>query len=156
MKRKFALTIALCLSVTLLSLMTSDASVQAQGGNRRAVFDTGVVTLGPNQILRVTAAGTGEGSNARIRFRQVSYAQESCGNGVCRALVTNEVIKETTFDFLRQAVWFDIGYPNNAAGVRGIVSANDPRVKVTVLIIDTATGQISSIDIPPIDINLLG
>jgi hypothetical protein len=53
MKRKITLTVALVVSVVLVSLMSSDAPVRAAPPQRFKV-DTGVIIPGPNQKLRVT------------------------------------------------------------------------------------------------------
>ena len=52
MKRSIALAVALAVSVILLSLVSSDSVSQAQQ-RRLFQWDTGVVSLGPNQVLRI-------------------------------------------------------------------------------------------------------
>ncbi|HYJ87393.1 MAG TPA: hypothetical protein VEW46_15130, partial [Pyrinomonadaceae bacterium] len=59
MKRLLRPSIALVLGAVLLLLISSDS--MAQQGRRRFSADTGIVTLGPNQKLRVAVAGDFDG-----------------------------------------------------------------------------------------------
>jgi hypothetical protein len=85
MKRKITLSIALALSVVLLSLMSSDSTAKAQNQIRIGA-DTGVVTLGPNQVLRITAVNRSR-KDSTIRFRSAEYSQDGCAGGICRLAV---------------------------------------------------------------------
>jgi hypothetical protein len=70
MKNKVRLSMELVFSVVLLSM-----TALAQGG-LKPVADTGMVTLGPNQVLRITiAAGNGDDS-IRVRFRRMGYIEQ--------------------------------------------------------------------------------
>ena len=95
MKRRIALAIAFTLSVVLVSLASSDSTVQAQQGIRK-VADTGVVSLGPNQELRLTLFGDTNGDAKvdaadYVLFRRIEYGQESCSSdGVCKLVVTSQ------------------------------------------------------------------
>ncbi len=147
MKRRFTLITALVLSIGLVSLTASDSFVQAQQGGslRGAIYDTGIVALGPNQVLRITVNGmSGDDSLINARFREMKYGQQSCNNGVCRSLVTNEVLKDVTFDAQSQSVWIDIDRTPGESGVRGIVVSRRP-VRVNAQIIDTTTGEVQGI-----------
>jgi hypothetical protein len=64
MKRSIVLAFALGVSVMLVSLASSDSVSQAQ---RRRLFqwDTGVVSLGPNQVLRIVGDWNGDGDTNR-------------------------------------------------------------------------------------------
>ena len=53
---KLRSSIALAFSIVLLSLTFFDSQVLAQQGGKRFTFDTGVVTLGQGQQLRVAIA----------------------------------------------------------------------------------------------------
>ncbi len=55
MKRKIILSITFVLSLTILLLTSSDSTAQSPN-QFRVIADTGVVSLGPNQILRITAS----------------------------------------------------------------------------------------------------
>lgn len=144
MKRRITFSIALCLSIFIVLLMSSDQTANAQG-NRRAVYDTGTITLGPNQILRISVNGLdGDDSLTAVRLREIKYGQPSCNNGVCRVLTTNEVLKETTFNAQSQSVWIDIDQTAGESGVRGVLVSRRP-VRVNAQIIDTVTGEVQGI-----------
>ena len=55
MKRRIALSIALVLSIVSVSLMSSDSTANA-ARPQTYVADTGMITLGANQLLRITVA----------------------------------------------------------------------------------------------------
>jgi hypothetical protein len=82
MRRKITLSIALALSIALVSLTGSELTATAQRRVGRVV-DTGLVMLGPNQTLRITALNKGPEAST-IRFRTTQYSQTVCSNGVCR------------------------------------------------------------------------
>jgi hypothetical protein len=137
MKRKVTLSIAIALSIALLALIKADSTVNAEPPQRFS-FDTGVVTLGPNQILRVTvAAGDLNGDGIHVRFRRTRYIEqdniyriESQTTSAPLTLASNEA---AVLDASDLAVW--------RAGV--LTDSKDARV--TVQIIDSATGQVNSV-----------
>ena len=143
MERKNTLSTALVLSHDLTSLIRSDSIATAQ--NRlRVVADTGVITLGPNQVLRLTATGEGKLlGNLLLSFRRTGYLEQ---DNIYRV-----ASKETT-DPIRltpgEAVSMDI--PRSISGsdeyfaVRGVVLSNRRNVRVTAMIINTLTGDIIS------------
>ncbi len=85
MKRKITLFIALTLSIVWVLLTSSDSRVEAQN-QLRIALDTGMVTLGPNQILRITAVNRSR-QPSTIRFRSSQYSQGVCLDGVCKHTV---------------------------------------------------------------------
>src|SRR5687768_17355316 len=78
MKRPLRLLIALVLGAFLLALTSSDS--MAQQGRRRFSADTGVVTLGPNQKLRVAVAGDFDGNgdvgSMDFVFQRMEYIEQ--------------------------------------------------------------------------------
>ena len=84
MKRSIALAVALAVSVTLLLLASSDSATHAQ---QRSLFqwDTGVVSLGPNQVLRITGDWNGDGDTT-VGFREIKYGQAACMGNVCKLI----------------------------------------------------------------------
>ncbi len=130
---------ALVLSVVLVSLMSSDSSAQS---TRRFTADTGIVSLGANQILRIAVDPT---DNNNIYFRRIGYAQGICNSeGVCR----HSVSSQTTAIWINQGeipdtLSFDIPGTGNW-GVRGIVTSNR-RMVVNAQIIDVETGNVDAI-----------
>lgn len=144
MKRKIALSIMFILSVGFASLTISDMSAEAQG-NRRLTADTGVITLGPNQILRATVNLISGNNNAGVQFRRIGYGQQSCsGGGVCQHVITSpgpgggpHIVAPN------EAVWLDIDQTPGESAVRALVISNRP-VQVNAQIIDTLSGAVSA------------
>src|SRR5258708_11680399 len=90
MMSKFRLAVAFVSSVALL-LMTFESTTRAQP-RQRFVADTGAVTLGPNQILRITVGPnvTDVAGNVTVRFGRTTYTQGLCNSdGVCKLTGTN-------------------------------------------------------------------
>ena len=148
MKRRMTLSFALALSVTLLSLASSDSTAQAQLAGRR-VADTGIVSLGPNEELRLTLMGDFNADGKvdaadYVLFRRMEYGQETCGSdGVCKLVVTSQ----TTTNPIRlrpgEAVSFTC-IPAAVFGVRVVVLSNRRNVRATATIINTITGETTS------------
>lgn len=148
MKRKITLSLALTLSV-LLSLMSSDSTAQAQKKGTRVRFDTGVVTLGPDQLLRVAIAGDfnedGDVDGADfLVFKRMGYIEQ--GN-------IYRVASQVTTDPIRlgqgEAASIDINQGEFNA-VRCLVAGNFigtdlSSARVTVQIINRTTNQVDSV-----------
>ena len=149
MKRRITLTIALTLSFLLLSLASSDSMAQAQPGTKRVVADTGILSLGPNQVLRLTLTGdfNADGNVDAadyVLFRRMEYGQETCSSdGVCKLVVT----LQTTTNPIRLRAGEAI-YSNNMGGgllgFRFVALSNRPGVRATATIINTITGETTS------------
>src|SRR5436190_23760353 len=71
MKLKNNIIAVLGLSL-LLSLMSSGSTAQPQ---RRFFADTGIISGGPNQIIRLTAAGN---DSITVRFMETDYMKGPC------------------------------------------------------------------------------
>ncbi len=134
MKNRVTFSIALGLSIMLMSV-----AAQAQGG-MKAIADTGMLTLGPNQVLRITVA-TGDLNSddaARVRFRQMEYMEQ--GN-------IYRVASSSTSPALSlspgEATSIDI--PNTGSPVRGVVVSNSRTVKVVAVVFDTSTQRVVAI-----------
>jgi hypothetical protein len=142
------LSIALALSVALLSLASSDSTAQAQPGRRR-VADTGIVSINPNQMLRLTLFGDADGDRDVdgadfLVFRRMEYGQESCSSdGVCKLVVASQ----TTSNPIRlrpgEAVSFTC-LPASVFGVRVVVLSNRRNVRATATITNIITGETTS------------
>ena len=139
MKRK---TIALVVSVILLSLASSDSAAQPQQ-RMRCTADTGVITLGPNQKLRVVVTGTGGNDAITVRFRRMQYAQGACNGGVCKLGSVTDLILDPVTLMAGEAAFIDIPQ-GGFAGVRAVVQSSLRNVRVTAAIIDTVTGEPTS------------
>lgn len=137
MKRKITLSIALVLSVVLLSLMSSDSSVQAA---REFRADTGIVSLGANQILRLTVAE--QDDPFLFDAAGIRYAGGICNSeGVCKHTVASQTSNRIRL-MPGEAASFDI--PGTGNWVRGIVTSNR-RMVVNAQIIDVETGNVDAI-----------
>ena len=139
MKRRITLSIALALSIVLVSLMSSDSTVKAQN-QIRVVADTGIATLGPNQILRITLGL--QGGNYTFALRRIEYTQGVCSGGVCKHTIASQTTSNPITLMPGEAASIDI--PNTAFGVRGVVLSNRRNAQVTAMIINTSTGEVTS------------
>jgi hypothetical protein len=124
-----------------LLLAGSDSPAQAPPA-RRVVADTGIVTLGPNQRLRLTLS-TRAGGEVVSAVRQLTYAQGTCVAGVC----THPVVSRTTSDpiVLGPDQGASVDVPNTAFAVRGLVLTNGRGLQVQAAIVDETTNQIIAI-----------
>jgi hypothetical protein len=140
MKRKIILSITIALSIALLLLIKSDSTVSAEPP-QRFIFDTGVVTLGANQILQVTAvSGQGSGDPIPTEFRQRNYTPTGCSGGVCKYAVSSQTTSEPLLLAPNEAATFTC-IPGSVT-VRANVSTNSKNTQVNASIIDTITGKI--------------
>jgi hypothetical protein len=142
LKRKITLSLVL----VLLSLSGLAPAARGRQQRTKAAFDTGVVSLGPNQILRLTVNGQGGNDAVTVGFRRMSYAQGTCSGGVCRLSLHDEEQSPVLTLSPGEAASFDI--PGTAFGVRGVVLSGSQNVRVTAQIIDTATGDVIAIWVP--------
>lgn len=143
MKRRIALSIALALSSILVSLTTSDSTARAQ---QQAKFraDTGIVTLGPNQVLRVTATGDVDGNDfLAVRFRRIQYTKGTCNGGVCKLGSVTDLIIDPITLMPGEATSMDLSQ-NGFDGARIMIQANRRNVRATALIVNTVTGETTS------------
>jgi regulator of extracellular matrix RemA (YlzA/DUF370 family) len=144
MKHRTVLSIALALSVMSMSLLSSNSMARAQN-QTKFTWDTGVVTLGPNQMLRITVALGDTGTHeAKVRFRSMEYTQGTCNGGVCAHQVASDTTSAPVTLAASEAASVSILGTTYGGNGRGIVLSNSQDVRVTALIIDTVTGSISS------------
>jgi hypothetical protein len=140
MKRKITLSIAIVLSIALVSLVKSSSTVNAEPP-QRFTFDTGVMTLGPNQILQVTAVtGQGFGDPIPTLFRQRNYMPTACDGGVCKYAVSSQTASDPLLLAPNEAAVFTC-IPGSVT-VRAIVLTNNKNTQVNASIIDAITGKI--------------
>ena len=141
MKRNIALALA-ALSLILVSLLSSDSSVRAQQTRRLVTFDTGVVTLGPNQLLRLTVTGDfNNDGDVTVGLRGIKYTQDVCGGGVCQLVNAGSTTSGPFTLAAGEAVSLDLVATTYG---RGIVSSNRKNVRVTAAIVNTLTGETTS------------
>lgn len=139
MKRSIALIVALAVSVILLSLASSDSVTQAQQ-RRLFQWDTGVVSLGPNQVLRITGDWNGDGDTT-VGFREIKYGQGSCTGNVCKLISIGTTTSGPHKVAAGEAISLELVATTYG---RGIVTSNRRDVRVTASIINTVTGDTTS------------
>ena len=142
MKRNIALALA-ALSLLSVSLLMSDSSVRAQQTRRLVTFDTGVVSLGPNQILRlmVTGGDFNSDGDTTVGFRTIKYTQGVCDGGVCQLVNAGSTTSGPHTLAAGEGVSLELVATTYG---RGIVSSNRKNVRVTASIINTLTGETTS------------
>jgi hypothetical protein len=128
-------SIAIALSISL-TLITFVSTAHAQPPERY-FYDTGVVKLGPNQVLRIVI-NWGDGSAGQVRFGRTMYTPGPCtADGVCKLAGSNTYTGATT---LAQG---DVASCDVlAAGTygRGIVVTTSQKVQVSAAIVDATNG----------------
>lgn len=140
MKRGFASAITLAAGVTLLLLASSDSTTQAQLRSKLFHWDTGVVALGSNQVLRIVGDWNGDGDTT-VGFREIKYGQGPCQGAVCKLVVVSATTSGPHSLAAGEAISLDLVATTYG---RGIVSSNRKDVRVTAAIINTLTGETTS------------
>ena len=139
MKRRITLSIAIALSIVALSLTSSDTAVSAQN-QLRVVGDTGVVKLGPNQVLRVSAVdGDTDGADFLL-FRRVGYTQDACDGAVCKLVPSSQTTSSPISLMPGEAVTFQVGPDVQGNGVRVVALSNGRNMRGNASIVDQVTG----------------
>ncbi len=133
MKSKMKFLVAVVFSVTVLAV-----TANAQGA-MKPIADTGMLTLGPNQILRITvSAGLNGDDNTRVRFRQMEYIEQGHIYRVGSANTSTPISLASG-----EATSMDI--PNMGPPVRGVVLSSNRNAKVVGIVFDTSTQRIVAI-----------
>ena len=134
-------SVLIVIAIALLSMPGFGPTAQAQPP-QRFEWDSGVVPLGLNQVLRVGITLQTDTGEILIKFqsRRMGYSQGPCNGGVCKHTLT---MQSTSGDVLAPGEAASIDIPNNGgSGVRGIVVSNRRNLHVTFLVIDTTTGDV--------------
>jgi len=139
MKRSIAWTVALVVGLILLSLVSSDSVTQAQQ-RRLFQWDTGVVSLGPNQVLRITGDWNGD-SDTIVGFREIKYGQGSCSGNVCKLITISTTTSGPHRLVSGEAISLELVATTYG---RGILTSNHRDMRVTASIINTTTGETTS------------
>ena len=141
MKRGITLSLAVVLGAVLMSLISSASTVQAK---KQPVFgaDTGIITLGPQQMLRIVTNNKDPDGGYTVNFKQMLYRGIASGGGSRHNLVS-----QTTSDTVTVAPGegFSIDIGTSESVVRAVVATNSEGVQVTGQIIDTTTGNIIAV-----------
>ena len=140
MKHRITLSIALALSIVLVSLMSSDSTVNAQPG-RVFVADTGIIASPEYHMVRLTVAN---GLNtATLQFRRLEYTEGTCNGGVCKHVISSQTVSDPLTLAPGEAASYSLG-ASNPTVVRYVVTSNRQNMRVNVSIINTTTGEIEA------------
>ena len=140
MKRSIASAVTLAISVILLSLVSSDSTTQAQLRGKLFHWDTGIVALGPNQVLRITGDWNGDGDTT-VSFRQIKYGQGACNGAVCKLVVISSTTSGPVTVPAGEGISLDLVATTYG---RSTVTSNRRDVQMTASIINTLTGETTS------------
>ena len=125
-----------------LAVLFSTSAYQASGQNRLLpIADTGVLTLGSSQILRISvAAGDVNGdTDVVVRFRQMKY--EPCSPPSGKLCIMNNMLSAPIVLASSEATQVDAA---DYVLWRTIVLSNRRDVKVTGIVFDTSTQRVVS------------
>ena len=143
MKRKITLSIALVMSIILVSLAVSNRTVNAELP-QRYTWDTGIIPRSPNQILRVTVAGALDLNDLYVfRVNKQSYTQDACSGGICRLAVASQTTSAPISLAPGEAATLDFT-GTDAGGTRIIAVSHERKLRVTATIIDASTGEVTT------------
>jgi hypothetical protein len=134
-----SITVGLSLLITLISFPRPAVGQHAH----RLRGDTGVVTLGVGQVLRITVNGQDGNDTFRVRFAWTKYAAAGCNtDGVCRHVVQTQGATAPVNVGANEAASFDVQGTGGNVRVSVFVAAGD--VNGDFQIINTATGEVTS------------
>lgn len=140
MKRRIVLSIAMFLVIASFAMSSSDATVSA-ARNSLTRFDTGVITLGADQLLRINVNGSAGNDTINVQTTRQVYGQPVCNAGVCQSfLIIVEALPVMTVES-SEMLTFNVVPTTSSGGVRALVTANDPFADVTAHVVDANTGK---------------
>jgi hypothetical protein len=143
MKRTMTLSIALLLVFAMLSLMSSDS--RAQPSKQKFFFETGIISPGPHESIRLTVNAGAGSDTITVRFMETDYMKGPCSpDGVCKYTVKSENTSAPLMLAPGEGASLDLTCedPFPAAFARGVVLSNSRNAQVTVQILDTLTGNV--------------
>ena len=143
MKGRITFSIALVLSIALVSLMSSDSTANA--ARPQYVADTGMIPLAASQLLRITVApeaGLVPTGSVVFTIDGNTYAPGTCNGGVCKHFISSQTTSDPITLAPGEAVSVDSA-PGHTAQFRLRFGSVLPNVQVNALIIDTTTGAVA-------------
>lgn len=143
MKRQ-SVSSMLMLVILVASVLYAPFTVRAQPRPNRFRGDTGVITLGLGQVLRITLSSEAFEDNAFVtRFNWTKYMPGVCNTeGVCRHVVQSEGSTAPVNVGPHQVASYEIQGTGN--GVRLEVRVNTADVIADAQIINSSTGEVTS------------
>lgn len=138
--------LTVCVAI-VLCVLASFTTVTAQNGIK-PFADSGMITLGPKEVLRLTVVAGNNNENIRVRLRLIEYTAGMCNGPECKHVV----LSQTTSAPIR----LDAGeaasssFPATVGGeevryVRAVVLSDNPNVRVQGIVFDTSTQRINAI-----------
>jgi len=141
MERKTRWSLLITISL-LASVVSLPLPAQAQQGQKFR-GDTGIVTVGMGQVLRITVNGQSGNDTFRVRFAWTKYLQSSCNaDGVCRHIVQSQGTTAPVNLGANEGASYDVQGFGGGVRVGVFISGGD--VDTDALIINTATGEVVS------------
>jgi hypothetical protein len=136
-QRRLSFALLACVgAVPLLGAAGSAAPPQA----RHVVADTGVVPLGPGQVMRLTVTTRRGGEATTIEGVSLTYGEGACQDGVCaHPVATRSEARSLTLD---QAGGASLNIPHAGFGVRGVIRSNRRDLRVLGTITDGTSNTI--------------
>lgn len=77
-----------------------------------------------------------------LEFRRINYTENACNSGVCKQTVVSVSNSGRITLMPGEATWTTF----SGGTVRGVVLSNSPDMQVNVMIINSTTGEVLSID----------
>jgi hypothetical protein len=131
-----------------IALEPGATPVAAQADDK-ALWDTGTLNLGVNQVLRITVNGLLGDDTIAVRFRRIAYTAGVCNDGICRLGIASQFTSAPMA--LAPGEGLSIDIQGTSSGIRGMVLSNNPNARVTAQIINTTTGEVDAVTIPKLD-----
>jgi hypothetical protein len=126
----------------LVAITSFPLKVQAQAA-RKLRGDTGIITLGTGQVLRITVNGKDGNDTFRVRFAWRKYMPAACNNeGVCRHTLQSQGITAPVNVGANEAASYDVQGTGGGVALTVFVAAGD--VNGDAEIINSATGEVTS------------
>lgn len=136
MKRKITLTGLIALTIGIVFITSNHAQNQV-----RVVADTGIISIGPNQILRISGDGVDQDDPITFRFRRVGYQATTEAPGIMKYSIVSSTITNPIVVDGGEGVALVQGNQIGTDAVRIIVMSNRPNVRVNAALVDAATGN---------------
>jgi hypothetical protein len=120
--------------------------MSAQPRPNRFRGDTGVITLGLGQVLRITIASEGFESNAvAVRFAWMKYGPAVCNaEGVCRHVIQSQGVTAPVNVGPSQAASFDLSGSGDGVRIEVLANSDSANTEDSMIIINAATGEVTS------------
>ena len=136
----FCVTIVFC--VLALSTIAT-----AQGGIK-PIADSGMITIGPKEVLRLTVVAGNNNDNVRVRFRLIEYTAGLCNGAECKHVImsqsTSAPVRLDAGEAASSSVPIMVG-GEEVRYVRAVVLSDNPNVRVQGIVFDTSTQRINAI-----------